>query len=145
MAEIHILIILFFVSVESATVIPPQTDILLLALFSAKKYSVILLLASAVAGSIIGGFVNYFIGRYIRVFENKKWFPIKQKYLKQTENLFQKHGRVALLLVGMPVVGDAVAVTAGMLHINPALFAISAAISRAARYTFLWFFSLLSL
>ena len=145
MAEIHVLIILFFVSIESATVVPPQTDVLLLALLAAKKYSVILLLDAAVAGSVLGGFFNYFIGRYVRVFENKKWFPIKQKYLQQTEDLFKKHGRVALLLVGMPVVGDAVAVTAGMLHINPALFAASAAISRAARYSFLWLISLLSL
>lgn len=145
MAEIHILIILFFVSIESATIIPPQTDVLLLALFAAKKYSVLLLLAAAVAGSVLGGLVNYGIGRYIRVFENKKWFPIKQKYLKQAEDLLQKHGRASLLLAGMPVVGDAVAVTAGVLHINPVLFAVSAALSRAARYGFLWVLTAFSL
>ena len=145
MAELHILIILFFVSIESATIIPPQTDVLLLGLFSVKKYSALLLLSTAVAGSVLGGLINYFIGKYLRVFENKKWFPVKKKYLKQTEALFKKHGKTALLLAGMPVVGDAVAFTAGMLHINPALFALCAAISRAVRYGFLWVVFALSL
>ena len=38
MAEIHVLIILFFVAVESATIVPPQTDVVLLALFAAGQY-----------------------------------------------------------------------------------------------------------
>ncbi len=138
MAEIHVLLILFFVSIESATLIPPQTDVLLLALFATDQYRAWALLCTAVAGSVLGGLGNYYIGRYIRIFENKKWFPIKKDYLQKAEGILQRHGKISLLLCGMPLVGDAVAITAGISHINPALFAAAAAISRTVRYTVLW-------
>ena len=138
MAEIHVLIILFLVSIESATIIPPQTDVLLLALFAIDQYRVWLLLCTAVAGSVLGGLGNYYIGRYIRVFEKKKWFPIKPQYLARAERILQRHGKSTLLLSGMPLIGDAVAITAGISRISPALFAGAAAISRSVRYAALW-------
>ena len=138
MAEIHVLIILFFVAVESATLIPPQTDVLLVALFATGQYRAWLLLATAVAGSVLGGLGNYYIGRYIRVFEKKKWFPVKKEYLEKAEGILQRHGKISLLLCGMPLIGDAVAITAGMSRVSPALFAAAAAISRTLRYTALW-------
>lgn len=54
MAEIHVLIILFFVAVESATIVPPQTDVLLLALFATGQYRAWLLVLAAVAGQCAG-------------------------------------------------------------------------------------------
>lgn len=138
MAEIHVLIILFFVAVESATIVPPQTDVLLLALFAAGQYRAWLLLAAAVAGSVLGGVINYYAGRYIGVLEKKKWFPVKQKYLDKAARIFERHGKLTLLLAGMPVIGDAVTLCAGMLRVNLCLFVLMAALSRAVRYGFLW-------
>ena len=138
MAEIHVLIILFFVAVESATLIPPQTDVLLVALFATNQYRAWLLLITAVAGSVLGGLVNYYIGRYIQIFEKKKWFPVKQEYLEKAESILQRHGKISLLLCGMPLIGDAVAITAGMSRVSPALFSGAAAISRTIRYAALW-------
>ena len=138
MAEIHVLIILFFVAVESATLIPPQTDVLLVALFATNQYRAWLLLITAVAGSVLGGLVNYYIGRYIQIFEKKKWFPVKQEYLEKAESIWQRHGKISFLLGGMPLIGDAVAITAGMSRVSPALFSGAAAISRTIRYAALW-------
>ncbi len=138
MAEIHVLIILFLVSIESATLIPPQTDVLLLVLFATDQYRPWLLLCTAVAGSVLGGLGNYYMGRYIRIFEKKKWFPIKQEYLLRAERILQRHGKSSLLLTGMPLIGDAVAITAGISCTSPLLFAGAAALSRGLRYTALW-------
>lgn len=138
MAEIHVLIILFFVAVESATIVPPQTDVVLLALFAAGQYRAWLLLCAAVAGSVLGGIINYWAGRYIGILEKKKWFPVKQKYLDKAARIFQRHGKMALLLSGMPIIGDAVTICAGMLRVNLFWFVVLAAVSRTARYGFLW-------
>ena len=118
MAEIHVLIILFFVAVESATIVPPQTDVLLLALFATGQYRAWLLVLAAVAGSVLGGLINYYAGRYIRILQQKKWFPIKQKYLDKAARIFRRHGKLTLLLCGMPLIGDAVTLCAGMLRVN---------------------------
>lgn len=138
MAEIHVLIILFFVAVESATIVPPQTDVLLLALFATGQYRAWLLVLAAVAGSVLGGLINYYAGRYIRILQQKKWFPIKQRYLDKAARIFRRHGKLTLLLCGMPLIGDAVTLCAGMLRVNLLWFIGLAALSRAARYGFLW-------
>lgn len=138
MAEIHELIILFFVAVGSATFLPSQAELVLFAFLAAGKEDPLLLVLAATAGNSVGSLGNYYLGRSLSKLEKKPWFPVKKKYLKKPEYLFQKHGALTLLLAGLPFVGNPITITAGALHVRLALFIPLVTASKSVRYIIVW-------
>lgn len=138
MAELHVLIFLFFVALISATVIPAQAELVLFALLATGEYDEWLLVGAACAGNVLGTSVNWWIGRYINRFQKARWFPVKKKYLKKAERLFQKHGKITLLLAGIPFIGDPITIVAGMLKVNFWFFLPVAGFAKCLRYIFVW-------
>lgn len=138
MAEIHVLVILFFVALASATFIPSQAELVLFALLATGDYRAWVLVAVAVAGNVTGTVGNYYLGRYIRRFENKKWFPVKKKYLLKAEKIFKRHGPVTLLLAWVPFIGDPITIVAGILRVKMWLFLPLVTVSKGLRYAFVW-------
>ncbi len=138
MAEIHVLIILFFVGLISATFIPSQAEIVLFALLATEEYHPEVLVAIVSAGNITGTLGNYYLGFYIRRFEKKKWFPVKHKYLLKAERLFKRHGPATLLLSCLPFVGDPITITAGILRVKMWIFLPLVTISKTFRYVLVW-------
>lgn len=138
MAEIHVLIILFLVGITSATFLPSQAEIVLFTLLATDDYRPWLLVLTATTGNVAGSIGNYYLGKYIHRVENKKWFPVKQKYLNKAENIFKRHGPATLLLAWLPFLGDAITITAGMLRIKMHLFIPLVFISKGFRYLLVW-------
>lgn len=138
MAEIHVLIILFLVGITSAAFLPSQAEIVLFALLATDEYRPWLLVLTATAGNVTGSVVNYYLGKYIRKFENKKWFPVKRKYLRKAEEIFKRHGPATLLLAGVPFLADPITIVAGMLRIKMRIYLPLVGISKAVRYLLVW-------
>ena len=138
MAEIHVLIILFLVGTVSATFVPSQAEIVLFALLATGDYRGWILVLAATAGNVVGSIGNYYLGKYIRKFEDKKWFPVKKKYLKEAEGIFQKHGPLTLLLAWVPFIGDPITIAAGMVRVKMWIFLPLVSISKGFRYAFVW-------
>lgn len=136
--ELHILIFLGGLSVLSATAVPAQASLVMFALMATGKYTAWKLLVVACAGTVAGVSINWWLGHYLSVLENKSWFPIKKEYLQKAQDLFAKHGRLTLLLAGVPVIGDPVMLIAGASKINFGLFLSVAAPAKCVRFVLLW-------
>lgn len=136
--EMHILIFLFGLSVLSATALPAQASLVTLALMASGKYAPWKLVFAACAGTLIGVSLNWVLGRYVGKLENKAWFPIKKEYLQKARDLFARHGKITLLLAGVPGIGDPVMLVAGAAKINFWFFFSIAAPAKCVRFFIIW-------
>ena len=138
MVQLHELIILFCVAVLSASFLPSQAELVLFAFLAAGKENALLLILAATAGNTLGSLGNYYIGRSMLHWQHKKWFPFKAKYMRKPQALFNKHGRVTLLLAGVPFIGNPITVTAGMLNIPLGVFIPLVTAGKGLRYVLVW-------
>ena len=138
MAEIHALLLLFFVAVASASFFPSQAELVLFALLTLGDYDPLLLVLAATAGNGLGSLGNYYIGRYMDRLTHKHWFPIKPRYLEKPKQLFSKHGKMTLLLAGVPFIGNPITIVAGMLRVNLWLFIPLVTAGKSVRYLLAW-------
>ena len=116
---------LFAAAFVSATVLPANSEIVLLAFVRAFPGQVALAIAVATMGNTLGGLTTYGIGRLVPA-----------RYVPQARALawLKRYGAAALLLSWVPIVGDALCAAAGWLRVPfaPALLALFA--GKLARY-----------
>ena len=98
-----------------------------------------LLLVVASFGNILGSSVNWYLGKKILIFKDKKWFPASATQIERSEIYFKKYGIWALLLAWVPVIGDPLTIIAGVLRVRFFTFFTLVSISKISRYVFLIF------
>ncbi len=136
--ELHILLFLGGLSVLSATMVPAQASLVMFALMATGQYAAWKLLAAACAGTVLGVGINWVLGQYLDRMENKTWFPVKKEYLQKARELFARHGKAALLLAGIPIIGDPIMLAAGAARINFWFFLSVAAPAKCVRFFLVW-------
>jgi membrane protein YqaA with SNARE-associated domain len=107
---------LFVTAFISATIFPMQSEAVFLATVYSGKHSVPLLLATATLGNTLGAGVNWWLGRGIDRFRNRKWFPANEAQMTRAQNWYQRWGRWSLLFSWIPFGGDALTVVAGVMR-----------------------------
>lgn len=127
---------LFFSAFLAATLVPAYSEILFAGLISAG-HDPLALWAWASAGNTLGSAVNWLIGRYLLHYQDRRWFPFKEKELGTAQRWFQKYGVWSLLFAWLPVGGDALTFVAGIMRVNFILFFVLTAIGKATRYAVL--------
>ena len=125
---------LFFASFLAATLFPAQSEAVLLGLASTKDYSLFLLVMVASVGNILGSVFNWWIGRSVERFKDKKWFPVKAASLEKAQHWYTKFGRWSLLLSWVPFIGDPITVAAGVMKERLSIFLLIVGLSKTARY-----------
>lgn len=125
---------LFAVAFIAATLFPAQSEAALGALVVQQRYSVVLLIAVATAGNTLGSCTNWALGRGIERYRDRKWFPASRAQLERAQRWFHRCGRWTLLLSWMPVVGDALTVTAGVMGEPLLPFTLIVGTSKLVRY-----------
>ncbi|MGZ2483499.1 membrane protein YqaA with SNARE-associated domain [Rhizobium pisi] len=98
---------LFAAALGAATMLPMQSEPVLVGLLLTGKFSVPILLAVASVGNTLGSVVNWFLGRGVERVRDRRWFPVKETALERTSRWYRKYGKRTLLLSWMPVFGDA--------------------------------------
>jgi len=106
---------LFAAALIAATLLPMQSEAVLIGLLLAD-YSPGLLLAVATLGNVLGSAVNWWLGRQIDRFRDRRWFPVTPQRLDQASGWYRRYGRWSLLLSWIPVIGDPLTVVAGVLR-----------------------------
>ena len=114
---------LFISAFVSATVLPGNSEIVLVAVLAKFPKLFWETIVVATLGNTLGGMTSYAIGR---IFPNRAPFKALT-WLKQ-------YGEWVLLLSWVPVIGDALCVAAGWLRINPWLALLMLALGKCARY-----------
>ena len=101
---------LFIAAFLAATILPAQSAGLA-ALILASPASVILLVATASLGNVLGSALNWYLGRGINRFTSKRWFSANTQ-LSRATSWYSRYGRWSLLLSWVPVIGDPLTVVA---------------------------------
>ena len=127
---------LFFSAFLAATLVPAYSEILFAGLVSAG-YDPLALWLWASAGNTLGSAVNWVLGRYLLHFQDRRWFPFKEKTLRPAQRWFQKFGVWSLLFAWLPIGGDALTFIAGIMRVHFVVFIVLTAIGKATRYAVL--------
>ena len=130
---------LLIISFLAATILPLSSELVLSTMLLTDSFDKYLLLVVASFGNIFGSSVNWYLGKKILIFKDKKWFPVNEKQIAKSEMYFKKYGIWSLLLSWVPVIGDPLTVIAGILKINFFTFLLLVSISKTSRYIFLIF------
>lgn len=129
---------LFLSAFAAATVLPLQSEAVLLALLAKGHHSAIALLFFASLGNILGACVNWYLGLKIEHYKDKKWFPLSAQQMTRAQLSYQKYGYWTLLLSWVPIIGDPITLIAGLLKENFARFLLLASLAKVGRYLFLY-------
>ena len=125
---------LFLAAFLAATIIPAQSEAGLSALIMTTENNVILLVVVATFGNVLGAIVNWYLGRWVNRFSDRRWFPIKPLQLSRATLWYRKYGRWSLLLSWLPFIGDPITIAAGVLREPLLSFVLIVGFAKAARY-----------
>ena len=125
---------LFLAAFLAATILPAQSEALLVGLILSQQYSVYLLVLVATVGNCLGSIVNWWLGRYLEKFQNKSWFPVKERGLKRAQAFYQKYGWWSVLLSWVPIIGDPLTVIAGFMRMPFWPFLVLIILAKGGRY-----------
>lgn len=125
---------LFLAAFLAATIVPAQSEAVLVGLILAGDRSLVLLLLVATTGNVLGSVVNWLLGRFIERFRDRPWFPVSRPRLAQAEAWYLRFGIWSLLLSWVPIIGDPLTVVAGVLRTPFLTFLVLVTIAKAGRY-----------
>ena len=118
---------LFASSFLSATLLPGNSEVVLVAMLLSGVSQPWLLVVIATMGNSLGGLTNVILGRFFPLREKSRWQEKVVGWLK-------RYGAATLLLSWMPVIGDLLCLLAGWMRISwgPVLFFLC--LGKALRY-----------
>ena len=118
---------LFASSFLSATLLPGNSEVVLVAMLLSGVSQPWLLVVIATMGNSLGGLTNVILGRFFPLREKSRWQEKAVGWLK-------RYGAATLLLSWVPVIGDLLCLLAGWMRISwgPVLFFLC--LGKALRY-----------
>jgi membrane protein YqaA with SNARE-associated domain len=134
------LLVVFFAAFLAATVIPAQSEAVLVGVAATGSFSKELLLLVASLGNVLGSIVNYILGYQAICLGKKKQLFAKTTKLEKYESIYRRYGVWTLLFAWLPLVGDVFTVLAGVFRANIWVFILLVTIGKAGRYWLLLYF-----
>ncbi len=128
---------LFLAAFGAATLLPLQSEALLVGLLLSGKYGLSALLAVATLGNVLGSVVNWWLGRGIERFHQRRWFPVSPRHLEKARAHYQRYGHWSLLLSWLPIIGDPLTLVAGVMREPLGRFLLIVTLAKGARYAVL--------
>ncbi|OEC34273.1 membrane protein YqaA, SNARE-associated domain [Pseudomonas cuatrocienegasensis] len=128
---------LFLSALAAASLLPLQSEALLVALLLAGQQPVLWLIAVASLGNVLGSLLNWWLGRSLERFRHARWFPVSEKRLLQAQRGYARYGRWSLLLSWMPVIGDPLTLVAGIMRERLWVFLAIVSLAKTTRYAVL--------
>lgn len=125
---------LFLTAFLAATILPLQSETVLVGMLVSDRYSVVALVLTASLANTLGAVVNWFLGRSVERFRDRKWFPASPQKLDKAQRWYQRYGKWSLLFSWLPIGGDALTLVAGILREPFPTFVLLVFIGKALRY-----------
>ena len=128
---------LSLISFLAATILPFSSEVVLTTMYLSNSFEPYFLLIFASIGNIMGSITNWYLGKKITLFQNRKWFPVSPDQLERSRKYFQKYGLWSLFLAWVPIIGDPLTLLAGVLKVRFGIFFVLVSISKISRYVFI--------
>ena len=125
---------LFGISFLAATIFPAQSELVLSGMLISERFDAWILILTATAGNVLGSLLNWFMGRYLHGYRDRRWFPVSHAALSRAERVFNRCGVWTLLLSWVPIIGDPLTIVAGLLRVPLKLFMPIVLLAKAGRY-----------
>ena len=123
---------LFIASFLASTIIPFGSEGIIVLLIS-QKFNVLAVVLVASVGNFFGACTSYYIGLKGRGLV-EKYLRISHEDVKKAEIYFSKYGSFVLLFTWVPLIGDAITVTGGLLRLKFWLFSVLVFTGKFLRY-----------
>jgi len=134
MLSLSVYLGLFLSALGAASLLPLQSEGVLVALLLSGAYPVWVLVLVASLGNVLGSLLNWWLGRYIEHYRDKSWFPVSPQRLQQAQAWYTRYGRWSLLLSWVPVIGDPLTLVAGVMRERLWVFVLIVSLAKSGRY-----------
>lgn len=125
---------LFLAAFLAATLIPAQSEAVLVALLLAADQPVWLLLSVATVGNVLGAVVNWAIGTFMMRFADHRRFPFSKPQVQRAQDWYRRCGWWSLFGSWLPLIGDPLTLAAGMMREPLWRFLVVVSIAKFGRY-----------
>lgn len=125
---------LFVAAFGAATLLPMQSEAVLVGMLLSDQYVASTLLAVATFGNVLGSALNWVLGRSVERFRHKRWFPVSESKLEKAQQSYLRYGRGSLLLSWVPIIGDPLTVVAGVMREPFWSFLLIVTLAKGVRY-----------
>ena len=125
---------LFVAAFVAATLLPAQSEAVLVAALLEGTWSPAVLVGVATFGNVLGSLVNWGLGRGIERFGGRRWFPVSPAALERAGTWYRRWGKWSLLGSWLPIVGDPLTVVAGVLREPLPVFLLLVTLGKGGRY-----------
>jgi len=116
---------LFLAAFVSATLLPANSELVLMAVLNAHPDRAVAAVALATFGNTLGGLATYGVGRLL---------PPGRAHPQRLVAQLRRYGAWSLLLAWVPIAGDALCAAAGWLRVPAVSAAAAMAAGKLARY-----------
>ncbi|HCJ28264.1 MAG TPA: hypothetical protein DHV63_02955 [Pseudomonas sp.] len=128
---------LFIAAFAAATLVPAQSETVLVGLLLGGNFSPAMLLGVATLGNVLGSLVNWLLGRSVERLRHLRWFPVSEQQLERAQRRYHRYGRWSLLLSWVPIIGDPLTMVAGTLREPLWSFLLLVTLAKGGRYLLL--------
>lgn len=125
---------LFLAAFGAATLLPLQSEALLVGLLLSERYEAGLLLGVAILGNVLGSLVNWWLGTRLEHFKDRRWFPVNAAHLDKARMHYRRYGHWSLLLSWVPIIGDPLTLVAGVMGEPCRRFLMIVTLAKGLRY-----------
>ena len=125
---------LFLAALVAATLLPMQSEAVLVGLLIKGDHATAVLIAVATFGNVLGAVINWVLGRFLLTYKDARWFPASDRQLHRAQDWYHRYGRWSLLASWVPIVGDPLTVAAGIMRERFLPFLVLVSLAKAGRY-----------
>ena len=124
---------MFIAAFLAGSILPFSSEAVMIALLAIGVNPWVLLFTAAL-GNTLGGITCYCVGRMASPEWLQRTFRIKDKHMQQAHALVFRWGALMGLFCWIPILGDAILVTLGIMRSNPITTNLMMVIGRTTRY-----------